>query len=78
MRTDLIQHSGYERELMSQQTEQEPKAITLMDHSDALFSAIATSFRQPSIRHYKTLSLLPATQLNTNFAAKQGHKVATI
>lgn len=58
---------------MTIETERELKADRLMDHgSDTLLlSTISAGFRQTNVRHYKTLSLLPAAEFNTNLAAKQ-------
>lgn len=44
-----------------------------MDHDfDALlFPSTSAAFRQSNVKHYQTLSLLPAADFNANLAAKQ-------
>lgn len=58
---------------MTTETEQELKADRLMDHGcdTLLLSTTSAGFRQTNVRYYKTLSLLPAAEFNTNLAAKQ-------
>ncbi len=54
------------------------KAVRLMDYDSGalLLWTISAGFRQSNVKHYKAFSLLPATELNTNWAAKQRQRLS--